>query len=441
MANRIPPQAIAARILGEVVLHGRYLDSALRDAALGAGDPAALIQEMVYGVARHFFRLTAITRELLERPLKPADSDLQLLLLTGLYQLRDMRTPVARAVNETVAAAVTLGKPWAKGLINACLRNYQRRRDDLETRAERDEEARYDHPRWLIEKFRGAWPQDWERIVAANNRRPPLWLRVNRQRSNREAVLDCFAAQHIDAQPVDEPDSALLVDPPRPVHDLPGFSAGLVSVQDAAAQFAAGLLETQPGERVLDACAAPGGKTAHLLERTPGLELLALELVPERVLRIRENLDRLGLHAEVRRADATRPEDWWDGRAFDRILLDAPCSATGVIRRHPDIKLRRKNADLPRLLATQRALLDSLWPLLKPGGKLLYVTCSILPDENERQINRFLGDRDSARIWSRPLPAGRACPTGHQLLPGDPLPGPAAASTDGFYYAGIEKLA
>ncbi len=439
MTARVPPQSLAARILAAVVVRGRYLDGALNELRGEAAELAPLVQEMTYGVARRYFSLTALVAQLLKEPLKARDDDLRLLLLTGLYQLREMHTPEARAVNETVQAAVTLGKPWARGLINACLRRHQRERERLEAALTSDE-ARHDHPRWLLEQLRAAWPGDWPAIVAANNRRPPLWLRVNRLRTEREEMSRRFAGQNLQAQAVDHPDSALLVDPPQPVEALPGFGAGLVSVQDAAAQFAAPLLDARPGERVLDACAAPGGKSAHLLERTPGLDLLALDVAPERVARIRENLDRLGLAAEVRAADATRPGDWWDGRAFDRILLDAPCSASGVIRRHPDVKLRRQAADLPRLQATQRALLESVWPLLKPGGKLLYVTCSVLPDENERPIGQFLEHHPEAREWPVRLPAGRARRHGWQLLPGEALAGAAeSATTDGFFYAGLVK--
>lgn len=441
-AARVPPQSIAARVLTAVVVNGRYLDGALNDLRAEAGELAPLVQEMTYGVARRYFSLSALAAQLLKEPLKERDQDLHLLLLTGLYQLREMRTPEARAVNETVEAAVTLGKPWARGMINACLRRHQREREQLEAALARDQESRHDHPRWLLEQLRAAWPDDWEAIVAANNQRPPLWLRVNRQRTARADLLQRFAGQNLHAQAVDSPDSALLVDPPQPVEALPGFSDGLMSVQDAAAQFAAPLLDARPGERVLDACAAPGGKTAHLLELTPGLDLLALDIAPDRVARIRDNLGRLGLAAEVRTADATRPDNWWDGRAFDRILLDAPCSASGVIRRHPDVKLRRRPADLPRLQATQQTLLESLWPLLKPGGKLLYVTCSILPDENERAIARFLEHHPDAREWPVRLPAGRARPHGWQLLPIDILSADTAAfPVDGFFHAGLTKAA
>ncbi|MEK6771320.1 MAG: 16S rRNA (cytosine(967)-C(5))-methyltransferase RsmB [Pseudomonadota bacterium] len=462
MGARIPPQSLAARILAAVVVHGRYLDSALHESREQAGALAPLVQEMTYGVARHYFSLTAIAGQLLRQPLKARDEDIRLLLLVGLYQLRDMRTPPARAVNETVEAAETLGKPWAKGLINACLRHYQRDRErleaavapthttgrmseanrdsftarsprlhpEVETASKQHDETRTDHPRWLLEQLQAAWPDDWPAIVDANNARPPLWLRVNLQRTSRDDLVTRLRGEGIEVQTVDAPDSAILIDPPRPVEALPGFAEGLLSVQDIGAQFAAGLLGALPGERVLDACAAPGGKTAHLLERTPGLELLALDVAPERVERIRSNLERLGLSAVVRCADATDPDRWWDGRPFDRLLLDVPCSASGVIRRHPDVKLRRQAADLPRLRATQAALLESLWPLLKPGGKLLYVTCSVLPDENERQISHFLETHPEAREWPVRLPVGRARSHGWQLLPGE---------TDGFYYAGLVK--
>jgi 16S rRNA (cytosine967-C5)-methyltransferase len=438
--ERVPPQAIAARALAAVLQDGRYLDAVLREQRAAAGALAPLVQEMAYGVARRYDSLAALATQLLREPLKARDQDLHALLLVGLYQLREMQTPEARAVNETVQAAVTFGKPWARALLNACLRRHQRERAALDAAIAGDEAARFDHPRWLLDALRAAWPGDWQAIVVANNRRPPLWLRVNTRRATRAALLSRGTEQGLAATSVAEPDSALLIEPPQPVEALPGFREGELSVQDAAAQFAAPLLDARPGERVLDACAAPGGKTAHLLERTPGLELLALDVAPERAARIRENLERLGLAATVRAADAARPADWWDGRAFDRVLLDVPCSASGVIRRHPDVKRRRRAADLPRLQATQRALLAALWPLLKPGGKLLYVTCSILPDENERQISHFLEHHPDAREWPIALPAGRARAHGWQLLPTDQLPD-ASAPLDGFFFAGLDKVA
>jgi len=435
MARRGPvtnPRALAAQVLARV-MGGRYLDDAL-DEALAARPPeAALVQELAYGTLRGFHQLTGIARLFLEKPLKPKDQDVHALLLAGLYQLRALRVATHAAVDETVAAAEALGKPWAKGLVNACLRAYLRRRNEADGAVQHDVTLRLSHPAWLLEKFRAAWPDDWERVAQANNERPPLTLRVNLRKTTRSHYLEALRAAGLAARANTALDTDITLETPVPVTQLPGFADGLVSVQDVAAQWATVLLDVEPGSRVLDACAAPGGKTGHLLERTPGLaRLVAVDREPARVARIAENLRRLGLEAQLVTADAAEPAAWWDDRPFDRILLDAPCSATGVIRRHPDVKLRRKPADLPKLAAEQARLLRALWPLLKPGGKLLYVTCSILPEENQNTVRAFLAREASALEAPLPAAVGRACAAGRQILPGE-------AGMDGFYYACLHK--
>ncbi len=426
------PRALAAQVLARVMA-GRYLDDAL-DEALAARPPeAALIQELAYGTLRWFHQLAGIAKLFIEKPLKPKDQDVYALLLAGLYQLRALRVATHAAVDETVAAAEALGKPWAKGLINACLREYLRRSGEADDAVKKDDTLRLTHPAWLLEKFRGAWPGDWEHIASANNERPPLTLRVNTRKTTRARYLETLRAANLAARPDTLLDTDVTLETPVPVSALPGFAEGLVSVQDAAAQWAAVLLDAQPGQRVLDACAAPGGKTGHILERTPGLaSLVAVDREPARVARIDENLKRLGLTARLVTADAADTASWWDGQRFDRILLDAPCSASGVIRRHPDVKLRRKPVDLPKLVAAQARLLAALWPLLAPGGKLLYVTCSILPEENENTVRAFLA-REATAV-DEPLPAavGRPCAVGRQILPGE-------HGMDGFYYACLRK--
>lgn len=442
------PRALAAQVLARVTA-GRYLDDAL-DEVLAARPPeAALVQELAYGTLRWFHRLAGIAKLFLERPLKPKDQDIYALLLAGLYQLRALRVATHAAVDETVAAADALGKPWAKGLINACLREYLRRQSEADETVKNDATLRLSHPKWLLEKFRAAWPDDWERVAAASNERPPLVLRVNLRKTTRVHYLEKLRAANLAARPDTLLDTAVTLETPVPVGALPGFAEGEVSVQDAAAQWAAVLLDARPGSRVLDACAAPGGKTGHILERTPGLaELVAVDRAPARVARIAENLKRLGLTARLVTADAAEPATWWDdsrdggggatqgavadGRPFDRILLDAPCSASGVIRRHPDVKLRRRPADLPKLAAAQARLLAALWPLLKPGGKLLYVTCSILPEENDNTVRAFLACEPSATEAPLPEAVGRACAVGRQNLPGE-------HGMDGFYYACLLK--
>jgi 16S rRNA (cytosine967-C5)-methyltransferase len=388
---------------------------------------------MAYGVLRWFHQLDAIATVFIDKPLKEKDRDIHLLLLVGLYQLRHMRVARHAAVTETVEAATTLKKSWAKNFLNACLRSYLRDQARAQAAVAASPSASFSHPDWLIEEIRRDWPEDWETMLAANNERPPMVLRVNRRRQTRDQYLARLAQAGIAAKAMPLTDTAVLMDMPVAVSELPGFSQGDVSVQDTAAQFAAVLLDAQPGERVLDACAAPGGKTGHLLEHTPGLaELVALDKEPARMALIEDNLARLGLGAKLIAGDAENPANWWDGRPFDRILADVPCSATGVIRRHPDIKWRRHPEDLPKLVTTQARLLEGLWPLLKPGGKLLYVTCSILAVENEKQLSAFLVRHPEAQEVMLPMSTGRTRAVGRQILPGE-------AGMDGFYYACIHK--
>jgi 16S rRNA (cytosine967-C5)-methyltransferase len=427
-------RALAARVVVEVCDDGRFLDDALAAAATRApAGTAPLVQELVYGTLRWYQQLAAIAQLWLHRPLRSKDHDVHALLLLGLYQLRALRVAPHAAVKETVEAAAALGKPWAKDLLNACLRGYLREPQRAEAAIRDDPALRLSHPPWLLEELKHAYPENWESIAQANNARPPMGLRVNLARTTRTVYLAALAAARIGARASALCESAVLLDEPRPVAELPGFAQGLASVQDVAAQFAAGLLDAQPGERVLDACAAPGGKTTHVLERTPGLaELVAVDRDGGRVHLIRENLERLGLRARLALADASRPDAWWDGRPFDRILLDAPCSATGVIRRHPDIKLRRKPPEIEQLTRAQAQLLAGLWPLLRGGGKLLYVTCSVLPRENEAQIATFLAEHADASVCAASLPVGRARRVGWQILPGE-------QDLDGFYYVCLAK--
>ncbi|MGE5240926.1 MAG: 16S rRNA (cytosine(967)-C(5))-methyltransferase RsmB [Bacteroidota bacterium] len=436
-ARRINARAAAARTVAEVVARARYLDTALAQTLaslpVAQARDAALIQEMTYGVLRWFHELETVAALFLTKPLKEKDRDIQGLLLIGLYQLRHMRVAKHAAVTETVDAAAALKKPWAKSLLNACLRSYLREEARAQAAIAAAPAAAFSHPAWLIDALRGDWPEDWRAILAANNERPPLVLRVNRHRLTREQYLARLAGGGIPAAALPALPDAIRLETPVAVDALPGFAQGEVSVQDGAAQLAAVLLDAQAGERVLDACAAPGGKTGHLLERTPGLaELVALDREPARVALIEENLARLGVTATVVTGDATDPRAWWDGRQFDRILADVPCSATGVIRRHPDIKVRRQPQDLPKLLETQTRILESLWPLLKPGGKLLYVTCSILTAENEKQMAAFLARHPEAAEDGLPLTAGVARVVGRQILPGE-------SGMDGFYYACLHK--
>ncbi|HHO68322.1 MAG TPA: 16S rRNA (cytosine(967)-C(5))-methyltransferase RsmB [Gammaproteobacteria bacterium] len=429
------PRALAARLVMAVAAEGRSLASLIpaRLTALGGPRDRALAQELTYGTLRWYLRLDPLARQLLQRPLKTRDRDLHALLLVGLYQLLYMDTPAHAAIHATVEAARALGKGWAAGLVNGVLRNAQRRGAEVLEALDPDPAIRWAHPAWLVEALRRDWPGHWQDILEANNARAPMFLRVNVLRCSRDAYLEQLAQAGIAARPVAGLAAALRLERPVAVDALPGFHEGLVSVQDAAAQRAAPLLAPRPGERVLDACAAPGGKTAHLLELEPNLaELVAIDREPARLERVRENLGRLGLAASLVAADAADPDAWWDGRPFDRILLDAPCSASGVIRRHPDIKLLRRCSDVDQLAETQQNLLNALWPLLAPGGILLYVTCSVLRQENSAQLERFLATQADADSQALSPGWGRAAGAGRQVLPGDD-------GMDGFYFACMNK--
>lgn len=425
---------VAAQILAQVIDQRRSLAELLGDAEtrLPARDRAYL-QELCFGVMRWLPRLEFMLQRLLKRPLRRTDADLQALLLAGIYQILYLRTPDHAAVSASVEATRELGKPWAGKLVNAVLRRLLRERAALEAAAAAEPAAHHAHPAWLLEMLQSAWPTDWEAVVNANNTRPPFTLRVNRQRIDRDGYQAKLAAAGLESRPHPHAGQALLVTPPVPVSELPGFDDGLVSVQDAAAQLAAGLLDLAPGQRVLDACAAPGGKTAHILETEPALAaVVAVDSDPGRLAQVDQGLQRLGLAADCVHGDATVPADWWDGQPFDRILLDAPCSGSGVIRRHPDIKHRRSAQGIDRSAALQVQLLQNLWPLLAAGGKLLYVTCSVLPQENAEVVTGFLQHQAAAEVL--PITAGWGHPAGpgRQILPGE-------TDMDGFFYACLVK--
>lgn len=398
----------------------------------------ALLQEICFGTARWYPRLALILTRLLQKPLRDKDLDVQALLACGLYQLEFMNTPSHAVLNESVAAASSLRKVWAKGLVNAVLRNAQRRRDELHSALATDPEFSSAHPLWLLKQLQQDWPQQWQAIVSGNNERPPLCLRVNRRLNSREQALQRLSASGLEARPAAWSEDGVYLARPVRVDELSGFSEGQLSVQDEAAQLAALLLDPQPGEQILDACAAPGGKTCHLLERQPAIgRLIALDSDVNRLERVQQNLDRLQLEATLIAAEAQDLDSWWDGQAFDRILLDAPCSATGVIRRHPDIKLLRRATDIPSLAQLQGELLQRLWQTLKPGGRLLYATCSVLAAENDTVIEQFLKHQLDAcsqsldAVWGD-VDWGLATTWGRQLLPTED-------SHDGFYYALLHK--
>jgi 16S rRNA (cytosine967-C5)-methyltransferase len=430
------PRLAAARALAAVLSGKASLNSSL-PAQLDKVDERdrGLTQDLAFGTARWQPRLDLLAAQLLQKPFKAADADVQALLLVGLYQLFYTRIPAHAAIGETVGCADKLKKPWAKGLLNAVLRRAQREGEELLAGMERDPVVRTAHPRWLQKALKAFWPEQWEAICAANNAHPPMILRVNRRHHSRNAYLALLAEAGIGASACQYSRDGIVLAEACDVRGLPGFAEGWVSVQDEAAQLSADLLELAPGQRVLDACCAPGGKTCHLLEAEAGLaQMVAIDLEAKRLPRVRENLDRLQLDAELIACDARDTASWWDGKPFQRILLDAPCSATGVIRRHPDIKLTRQADDIPALAALQGELLDALWPTLEVGGMLLYATCSSLPTENTEVVGAFLARTPGARELDLATEAGLRQPHGRQLLAQE-------GGHDGFYYAKLIKIA
>ena len=400
---------------------GQTVDAALLPVALTGADRATL-QWLVLGTLREYLPLQALAAKLLRKGWREEDTDLGFLLSLALFELRHGQRPAFAVVNDWVEMTEALKKPWARGLMNAVLRRYLREREALDAAlADRD----LGHPAWLAARLRAAYPQDWPAIAAANNSAPPLWLRVNTQRADPGNYRQLLAEQGLEAEGVTWSDAALCLPASVPVATLPGWDAGWVAVQDGAAQLAAHILAPQEGERILDACAAPGGKTAHLWA-LGATRLDALDRSAERLNRVREALERQGGTVHLQAADAAETATWWNGEPYDAILLDAPCTGTGVIRRHPDIRLRRQPEEVAEAVAQQARLLEGLWPCLRPGGRLLYATCSVLPEENEEQIIAFLRRHPDARRSAHPL-------TGQRL--------PGQENMDGFFYALLEKEA
>ena len=431
-------RATAAEIIDAVVSDGRSLDAALlKNEGRVAADDRALLRLLSYGVLRHHWRLQSWVDALLDRPLKRRDSVVNALLAIGLYQLNDTRIPDHAVVSQTVEAARFLRRPKLAPLVNAILRRALR--DRIFEKTPSKEDAVHDHPQWILDALKADWPEDWRAIVAANNARAPMWVRVNQAHGSTADYVSRLDAEGIASELLPALPHAVRLVEPRAVDALPGFAEGHVSVQDAAAQLAGPWLLDGIGGRVLDACAAPGGKSGQLLELGGDrIDLTCMDRDEKRLGGVSENLHRLGFDATLIAADASKPKEWWDGSLFDASLLDAPCSAGGVIRRHPDIKLLRRQTDLDRFAQLQSDLLAALWPLLAPGGRLLYVTCSTFVVENDEVVARFLRgavDAQEERMLQnnniRDLMRDTAC--GHQILPG-------TAGLDGFYYAGLLKV-
>ncbi len=422
----------AAQVIGQILRGQGSLSSLLPifQAQVVEKD-RPLLQELCFGTCRYQPQLSAYVECLVDKPLRAKDSDVQALLLLGIYQLLHTRIPDHAAVGETVAVASTLKKPWATKLINGVLRNFQRDKTALDNLLSQNVAFQHNHPAWLEGTLRKEWPSELMDIVTANNAHPPFTLRINLNHISRDAYLALLLELDIAAQTtLYSPFGITLANACDP-RKLPLFAEGSISVQDEAAQLSAQLLQLASGMRVLDACSAPGGKTGHMLELEPELQVTALDSDERRLVRVRENLSRLRVSATIVCGDATN-KDWWDGELFDRILLDAPCSATGIIRRHPDIKVLRTPEELEKLVELQAQLLKNLWAVLKPGGMLLYATCSVLPRENTHIIAAFLQKHSDAECDTLAVHWGRAQACGRQLLPN-------LNGHDGFYYARLRK--
>lgn len=426
---------VAAKIIQDVI-SGRSLSDVLSEQGACLSDrDAAFVQALMFGVCRYYPRLLWISKKLSTKQLKSKDTDLFCLILVGLYQLLLMRVPPHAVLSETVNAADHLKKTWSKGFINAVLRRFLREKETLLQSLQSNEEAYFAHPKWWITAIQNDWPKHFKEILQANNELPPLAIRVNLSILSREDYLKILESHHIKAHILPHTEAGLIIENPKPIESFPKFSEGAFSVQDGASQLVAPLLALQPEFQVLDACSAPGGKLTHFFEIVPRLKsCVAVEKSPQRMEKLIENLKRLHLHDKVitKTADILDFSAKWDGRLFDRILLDAPCSASGVVRRHPDIKILKTASDIPHLAKMQLHFLKHLWPLLKPGGVLLYTTCSVFKEENSEVVKRFLELEKSASEEKIHAPFGILCEFGKQILPG-------MNQMDGFYFAKLKK--
>ena len=426
------PRVVATRILYQVAREGQSLNRLLPSVLENCTPQTrGQLQDWCFGTCRWWFRLQSELKQRLRKPLPRDQTLLEPLLMLGLYQLRHTRIAPHAAIHETVESAKKLGASRYTGLVNGILRNALRDGDPEPT----DDAVRYSHAPWMVAKLRANWPQDWEALLEANNQRPPMTLRFHPGHHDQTSALAALTDAGITATPGALAPRAIVLSQPCPVEQIPGFMEGHFSVQDESAQLCTRLLGLAPGQRVLDACAAPGGKTGAILETCPDLaSVVALDEDRDRLGRVTENLERLGTRARLIAADVADTDQWWDGQGFDRILLDVPCSGTGVIRRHPDIKLLRRESDISALAATQLKLLERCWETLSPGGRLVYATCSVFPQENSRIIQRFTETRSDARLEPITLDWGRETGYGRQLITGED-------GNDGFFYACLVKPA
>jgi len=437
----VSPRLQALWWLTAVIKDGRSVNDIFANQpakAITASD-RAFAKQLLFGSLRYFHQLKAILDQLIEKPLKHKDLDVYSILVLGLYQLRYLSVPDHAALSESVELSRKIKKPWASALVNGILRNYQRQSADIDKKLAQAKTYQYSHPNWIINQLEADWPDDFQSILTSNNQRAPMTIRVNRQKVSLDQYLKELENSDLSASVHPLAKDALVLDSPCDVAKLPGFDQGLVSVQDAAAQLAVDLLDLQPSLRVLDGCAAPGGKTTHILQRQPDVKLTSVEISANRLEKIRQTVERLDLvqssNFTLKYADILDIDRWWDGELFDRVLIDVPCSASGVIRRNPDIKLHRKKTDLANLVKLQERILTVAWTLLKPKGRLVYATCSVFKDENELQIEHFL-QNNLAELIRLPLEIDeqmvRHSEIGHQIFPNE-------TQMDGFYLCGLKK--
>ena len=427
-SNQSKDRINALRILLKVLQDNQPLSLLLQEPNL-----SSLSKALCFGVARHYYRLAKVADAMVSK--RPKDLDIFLCIILGLYQLDEMAMPDYAVVQETVNLLKYCRKLWAKPLVNALLRRYCREAATIQSALKEDAEYQYNHPQWLIQYIQHDWPKDWRDILKANNAHPPQSLRINLSKQSLNDYLKKLEEAGLAFKIAEHTRSGLILDKPLPVSEIPGFLQGEISVQDAAAQLAGPLLALAPGLRVLDACCAPGGKLGQILELEPNLaDCVGMDIDPKRLSKVLDNCQRLSINPRLAAGDAAKPKEWWDGQAFDRILLDAPCSASGIIRRQPDIKLHRSPEDILKLTITQAALLEALWPLVAENGLLVYATCSIFAKENEQQVAAFISKHPDAQANTKPQDFGRCTGHGWQILPGE-------FEMDGFFYAQIRKTA
>jgi 16S rRNA (cytosine967-C5)-methyltransferase len=454
------PRGLALAWLKLVVLDGQSINQILPNKPKDlSGKDQALAKQLLFGSLRFFHQLELISKHLMDKPIKNKDKDILLIIVMGLYQLKYLSIPDHAALSESVKLTKKQGKQWASGLVNAVLRRYQREKVTIEKSMAESSIFNYSHPDWIIEQLYQDWPNDAKAILLGNNQQAPMILRANTLRNSRETYLEKLNQEKLLAKPHPLAVDGILLDKAVDVNQLPGFKTGDVTVQDAAAQLVIELLDLKAGQRVLDACAAPGGKTTHILQRQQNLRLSVVDVSEKRMQKVQQTLERMQFSQvaktdlELKMGDLNDTDSWWNGEKFDRILLDAPCSATGVIRRNPDIKVHRRSSDINALVELQASLLITAWKLLKPGGVLVYATCSVFRAENENQIKQFLKENSiygknkaeiigfpkelDAKIYPGKEPAEKAefserTELGYQIFPGE-------YDMDGFYFCGIRK--